>query len=316
MNVDTAASDLAQSSWAVWGTDAHLIVTERAALEQAEALVREELAAIDLACSRFREDSEIAALMRSHGRPLTVSALLADFVDAALDAARRTDGAVDPTVGSVMIDLGYDRDFAMLGSRTPSDHAGRRAVPHFAQRSSWEMVTLKNRELTVPDGVVLDLGATAKALAADRCAAIVTESLGCGVLINLGGDISITGPPPAGGWQIRVQDGDDQPATVVEMRSDSGIATSSTLRRRWHHAGESVHHIIDPALGRSAEAFWRTVTVAASSCLVANTVSTACMVRGRDAHRWVSEAGLPARFVDRNGLVTHTATWPDESRDR
>nr|WP_254900771.1 FAD:protein FMN transferase [Rhodococcus sp. 1168] len=53
--------------------------------------------------------------------------------------------------------------------------------------------------LNLPVGVILDLGATAKALAADRCAELVASTLGCGVLISLGGDISTSGPAPEGG---------------------------------------------------------------------------------------------------------------------
>ncbi|KAF0968310.1 FAD:protein FMN transferase [Gordonia sp. YY1] len=313
MNGATMTAELAQSHWQVWGTDAHLIVTDPVVLEEAQTLVQTELAAIDLACSRFRETSEIRSLTRSNGRPMAVSRLLADFIDAALDAARMTGGAVDPTVGSALIDLGYDRDFAAL-SREP--HAGRRVVPRVVQRASWKMVTSRDQMVTVPAGVILDLGATAKALAADRCAALVHTTFGCGVLVNLGGDLSISGPTPVGGWQIRVQDGDDQPAAVVETGQNVGIATSSTLRRRWHHAGESIHHIIDPVLGTPAQACWRTVTVAATSCLIANTVSTACMVRGRDASQWAATLALPVRFVDQAGAVTHTAAWPRESRNQ
>ena len=82
-------ADTAQ--WTVWGTVARVVVTDPAAFEPATAIVRAELAAVDAACSRFRPDTELAAVCRST-RPMTVSPLLADLVTAALEAARQTDG--------------------------------------------------------------------------------------------------------------------------------------------------------------------------------------------------------------------------------
>ena len=76
---------------------------------------------------------------------------------------------------------------------------------------------------------MLDLGATAKAIAADRCAARVTETTGSGVLVNLGGDIATAGPAPEGGWQVLVSDGDDEPAVAVALPSGAALATSSTF---------------------------------------------------------------------------------------
>ena len=87
--------------------------------------------------------------------------------------------------------------------------------------------------MTVPPGVLLDLGAPAKAVAADQCAKRVHEATGSGVLINLGGDIATAGPAPDGGWQVLVQDPDDDPPSSVALPSGAALATSSTIRRRW-----------------------------------------------------------------------------------
>jgi thiamine biosynthesis lipoprotein len=128
----------------------------------ARAAVEAELAAIDAACSRFRADSELTRINRAAGRPTHVSPLLAEALAAALRAARLTGGAVDPTVGRAVIAAGYDRDFAVL---RPSAQPGAVRVP------GWRVVRLDpDRTIRMPAGVTLDLGATAKALAADRAA--------------------------------------------------------------------------------------------------------------------------------------------------
>ena len=102
------------------------------------------------------------------------------------------------------------------------------------------------RTVRVARGVSLDLGATAKALAADRAAAAARHAAGCGVLVSFGGDISIAGPPPPGGWPVRVTDDHrsdaDAPGQWITLRS-GGLATSSTTIRRWENDGRRTRTI-------------------------------------------------------------------------
>jgi thiamine biosynthesis lipoprotein len=90
------------------------------------------------------------------------------------------------------------------------------------------------------------------------------------------------------------------------------MATSSTVHRRWTRGGETVHHLLDPRTGRPVDLCWRTVTVAASSCLAANTASTASIVLGEQAPAWLLERDLAARLVDTDGSVMTVAGWPEE----
>jgi thiamine biosynthesis lipoprotein len=290
------------AQWNVWGTVARIVVTDPAAVADATALVRAELAAVDAACSRFRPDSELNAACRAAGRPVTVSPLLADLVAAALDAARQTDGDVDPTVGGALCGLGYDRDFAAL--------TGREVAPavRVFPTPDWTAVRLRGQELSVPTGVLLDLGATAKAAAADRAAALVALRLGLGVLVALGGDVATAGPGPDGGWQVLVQDRPGDPSSVVRLPAGAALATSSTAGRTWGRPGELLHHILDPRTGRPAPAVWRTVSVAAYSCLRANTLSTAAVVRGHDAPFLLD--GIPSRLVTPDLDVLRLGGWP------
>ncbi|WP_329045402.1 FAD:protein FMN transferase [Amycolatopsis sp. NBC_01488] len=104
----------ASTSFRALGTTAEVLVTDPSRLSTAASLLREELDAIDLACSRFRADSEISRLHEQAGRQVRVSGLLAEALGAALRAARLTGGLVDPTVGAAVRALGYDRDFALV----------------------------------------------------------------------------------------------------------------------------------------------------------------------------------------------------------
>jgi thiamine biosynthesis lipoprotein len=297
---------IAAADWTVWSTEARLVVTDPKILDAAREAVCEYLDTVDRACSRFRSDSEISRLAACDGRTIEISALVADYLRAALTVAKDTGGDVDPTVGAALVRLGYDRDYALIAQTDT-------AIPApvvLTSRADWSTIALTERTVTVPPGVLLDLGATAKAVAADRCARLVAERFGSGVLISLGGDIATAGTAPARGWQITVQDGPGEPECRISLPQGAALATSSTLRRRWMRGGRLVHHIVDPRTGAAAEPVWRTVSVAAGSCLVANAGATASIVRGREALGALRRAGLPARLVERDGRITTLGSWP------
>jgi len=345
--VDTSARFPALGSIAV------VAVTRPDALAGARAAVEETVRAFDLACSRFREDSELSAVNAAGGRAVRVSPLLLEAIAAAVRAARLTDGDVDPTVGAALVALGYDRDFeAVRGGAGPAPGgavpapggavpipggavpAPGGAVPipggagptvsrptvSLAAVPGWRAVTLDPvaGTIRVPRGVTLDLGATAKALAADRAAELAGASADAGVLVSLGGDIALAGPPPPDGWRVRVTDdhraGLSAPGQDVTLRA-GGLATSSTTTRRWETTTGRVHHVLDPGTGRPAAGVWRTVSVSAASCLEANIASTAAIVRGAGAIPWLESLGLPSRLVGADGAVRHVAGWPAEGDD-
>lgn len=299
------------------GTFCSVLVTRPTALDAAQQILSGELAAIDLACSRFRPDSELSAVNRSSGRRVAVSAMFGRALDVALRAAEITAGDVDPTCGGSLVRLGYDRDFAELADDTsaltqpPTPAAG------------WQCVDFDAEDLTLrmPQGVLLDLGATAKALAADLAADAIWAQTGCGVLVNLGGDIAVAGQAPEGGWRIGVDDGvtgaegarsgaaDGGTAPVVAIES-GGLATSSPSVRGWRRGEVNMHHIVVPSTGQPADIYWAAASVAGATCVDANTASTASIIRGRPAQQWLQDLNMPARLARPDGRVVTTGGWP------
>ena len=314
-----ASAELACASWEALGTTVVLRVTDPDALSCARAQVETELDAIDRACSRFRVDSELSRLNARAGRTVSASPLLLEALEVALRAAELTGGDVDPTIGLALELAGYDRDWGMLAAPRHAAPAGepKRGQITARVRSGRNTVTLDRARgsVRIPSGVRLDLGATAKAWAADRAALAAAAETGCGVLVGLGGDIATCGAPPAGGWQIRVTDDHrshaSAPGQTISIRS-GGLATSSTAVRRWSHGGQDMHHIIDPGTGEPARATWRTVSVAAADCIQANVATTAALVRAEAAAGWLAGLGLPARLVDWSGNTTVIGGWPRE----
>lgn len=291
------------------GTTARIVV-DGADSHDALAMMAEELELVEQACSRFRSDSDLSRVNDNSGHAVRVDPLLVEAVEIALRAARITDGRVDPTVGRALLLLGYDRDFDSLADGTPPRHLRAERVP------GWRCVAVDaaRASIRVPAGVQLDLGATAKAFAADRAASRVAASLRCGVLVSLGGDIALSGPAPAGGWPIRVTDDHAAelraPGQTISVVS-GGVATSSVTVRRWSQGAELRHHVIDPATGLPADGPFRTASVAAASCVDANIASTAALVLGEAAPAWLEARGLPSRMVRHDGRVILVGAWPD-----
>lgn len=307
------ATNLAGARWQALGSTVVLRVTDASALGQARERVQRELAAIDLACSRFRADSELSRINASAGTRVRVSPLLMQALELAIDAARLTEGDVDPTVGRALELAGYDRDWRLLTSARGEPEAPTISI---RPRSGWQTVELDAASsVRIPSGVRLDLGATAKAWAADRAAFAAFADTACGVLVSLGGDVATAGPAPLDGWAIRVTDDHRSDPTAagqsITIRG-GGLATSSTAVRRWSHAGHTMHHVIDPRTGLPASTPWRTISVAAADCAQANIAATAALVRADAAPAWLGELGLPARLQPWQGRVTTVGDWPEQ----
>ncbi|HWE69048.1 MAG TPA: FAD:protein FMN transferase [Acidimicrobiales bacterium] len=293
------------------GTTIQVVVDDPDRLDQATDLVRSHIDALDVAVSRFRDDSELTQLNHASGRPLQVSWLFFVSVEEALRAAQETDGIVDPTLGHAIELGGFDPDFV----EAPWEGAGARV--RFQRVPGWRRIRLdrSSRTVTLPPGVRLDLGATAIAGCADRTARTVAAATRTGVLVNIGGDIAVAGPPPPGGWVVRVADRHDAPdgapGVTVALRH-GGLATSGAASTRWSRGGLTLHHLIDPATGGHGSSCWGTVSVAAESCLEATIASTASVILGPRAQGWLRERGHAARLVSTRGTPLTMGGWPPE----
>lgn len=305
-----ASGCLGAASFQAIGTTVSVLTTDPSAVGTAEMMLRHELAQLDQACSRFR-DSELTQLHQREGRWVEVSPLLAELIEVSLDVARFTDGAVDPTVGSAMMSLGYDVDFDALDRDDPRPREAVVPAP------GWQSIEFdaSSKSVRIPTGVRLDLGSSSKAFAADRAARRIAAQLGCGTLVNLGGDIATSGSAPDDGWRVGI-DFDSRTSTdyvaLVVTLCGGGLASSGTKVRNWRRNGELLHHIVDPRTGDVARTPWALVTVASSTCLQANAASTASIVMGRQALNWLTRLRLAARLVDGAAGVTLVGGWPDE----
>jgi thiamine biosynthesis lipoprotein len=205
-----------------------------------------------------------------------------------------------------MVAVGYDRDISLVLAES-TEPAG---VPVPARAGAWREIQHDHAgAVMVPRGSALDLGATAKAWAADLIVNAIAAEFDSTVVISIGGDIAVAGPD---GWPVAVAETiDDIADAEIVLLPYGGLATSSTAARRWVRDGVIRHHLIDPRTGEPTRGWWRTVTATGATCLAANTASTAAIVLGERAVGWLTARNIPARLVSTRGETVRTRRWPE-----
>lgn len=300
----TALPQAASAQFSALGTYVFVAVTDHRHLEDVVDITAGILAAVDRACSRFRDDSDLRRVNAGAGTWVKADPLLIAAVDAAVHAARDTDGLIDPLLGRVMVSMGYDRDFRSLPL------VGRPATTVAPRPGAWRDIAFSDDAIRIPEGTALDLGSIGKAWASDLAAVTIGNHLGVDALISVGGDIAVSGSLE---WPVDISERPDQDPDQTVWIREAGLATSSTAVRRWQ-AGDVVrHHLIDPRTGASAPDVWRTVSAIGPTCGSANTSSTAAIVLGDGALPWLEARGISARLVSTQGVVHTVGQWPEES---
>jgi thiamine biosynthesis lipoprotein len=261
-------------------------------------LAIDEVRRIEAKYSRYRPDSVVSRInAAAGGAPVAVdeeTEKLFDYVDACF---RQSRGRFDPTSGVLRRAWRFEAGAAIPG---PADLA-----PHLAA-IGWQHVERRAGAVRLPKaGMELDFGGFGKEYALDRAATVLREAGATRALVNLAGDLAVLGPhPDASPWRIAVRHPRRPDAAVAALRVSSGaIATSGDYERFIEVGGVRHCHILDPRTGRSARGF-QSVTVHASSCLVAGSVSTIAMLLGRDAGlAWLESLDVRYLAVLEDGLL-------------
>ncbi|HYM16660.1 MAG TPA: FAD:protein FMN transferase [Dehalococcoidia bacterium] len=224
--------------------------------------------------SRFLPESELSRLNAAAGAPFRASPPLLRLVRLARDFARESGGLFDPAILRQLEAAGYDRSFEQIPLARPPDPR------HAASRATWRniVVDAPHHTITLPADAGIDLGGIGKGWAVDRVAAI----LGSPCLVNCGGDVFAAGvPPKRGAWRVGVADpfapDDDLLVLAVE---DRGVATSSSVKRRWKVGDRYLHHLIDPRTGGPSESDAVQVTVVARTAVLADYHAKVALLSG------------------------------------
>lgn len=285
-----------------WGVSGTLVVDNENYATLAEETLWRWIAAGDCAVNRFLATSELNSINANPWGTDEVSEEFIAFFDAALESYDVSEGLCTPTVLDALEAWGYDADIDDVQRDGRSEPLSVSPAPSFLSVA----LDRSTRRLS-PNGVRLDFGASAKAFVADQVAREVGRHTP--VLVELGGDVAVGGAVRP--WSVGVAENGEHIGAPIGITS-GGVATSSTLVRNWSTGTGRAHHIIDPRIGAPVISPWRTVSVAADSCLTANALSTASLLWGEEALYCVTQAGWAARFVDHDGKVLCVGGWPQE----
>jgi FAD:protein FMN transferase len=249
------------------------------------------LADFDARMSRFRADSELCALNRDPRSAIPASALLRATVAAALWAAERSGGLVDPTLLGALERAGYSTSLAGVDPAPLRDalaHAPTRAPAKPTPAALWREVRVDDTAGIIhrPPGIRLDSGGAGKGLAADAMAHRLAGY--SRVAIDCGGDVRVAGAASrAQPFDVEIE----HPLTGEPAHSfalgDGAVATSGIGTRIWRTDNGYAHHLIDPSTGRPAWTGLVQVTAIAPTALEAETLSKAALLGGPDRAREV-----------------------------
>lgn len=294
---------MTSQTWEDWSCAVD-VTSDDAVLPAVVDVVRAVMDEVSHAANRFDPCSDVSRINVAAGRFVGVSPLTLELVEVACTVSGTTGGCVDPMVGANLIAAGYDTDIAVVRDRA------RAASRPTATRATWRDIRIDRvlGRVGIPAGTALDLGATAKAWAAEEAAVRAARRTDLPVLVGIGGDLAMSGDP-GDGWRVNVSEVRGSPVEEL-LVSEGAIATSSTVGRRFRDSeGKQRHHLIDPHTGGAAVSRWRTATVWAPSALQANALATWSLVDADAAGRAIDDKQLAARFVAHDGSVAYAGTW-------
>jgi thiamine biosynthesis lipoprotein len=270
---------------------------DAALAQRAASRAIEEVARIEAKYSRYRADSVVSRINAAAGAaPVAIDEETHKLLEFAGACHRNGDGLFDVTSGVLRRAWRFD------SGRIPEDAELDRLLPLIG----WDRVELSETTVRLPErGMEIDFGGFGKEYAVDRAALMLQEAGAQNAVVNLAGDLSILGAQPGDEpWRVGIRHPRKAGVALASLPVRSGaIATSGDYERFIEVDGVRHCHVLDPRTGRSARGF-QSVTVHATSCLVAGSASTIAMLKGREAGiEWLKSLGLAHFCVLEDGSI-------------
>lgn len=248
------------------------------------------------------EGSQIYKINQNAGNTTTVSDETAGYLKQVLDLSEASGGAMDPTMGKVIRLWDIDGE----NPHVPAEDDLKSLLADVG----YDKVILNGNDVTMPEGVTLDLGAAGKGIGCDAAKKILDADKDVsGMILNLGGSsvMSYGSKPDGSAWQVAVTDPRDTEGDylgVVTLNGTEFLSTSGDYEKYFIEDGIRYHHILDPSTGYPARSGLTSVTVVCDDGLDADGLSTACFVLGKDkAEELLKKYNADGLFVDDSGHV-------------
>jgi len=269
-------------------------------------VVTDALDSVNELMSTYRPESDVSRFNASTSTDwFAVDVETATVVSRALEISRLTDGAFDITVGPAVNAWKFGPEKS--GFKPLDDDA----VEGLKTRTGYSKLDVKlsppSIKKTVPE-LQIDLSAIAKGYAVDRVAAAIKLMDFDRYLVEVGGEVIVSGERSGGGnWIVAIE----EPEAGLQKRSSSAmrktslsniaIATSGDYRNFHEHQGRRYSHTIDPKTCRPVDHLLTSASIAAGDCMTADAWATAAMVMGTDAaHQSASDNGIAILTLTRN----------------
>lgn len=270
----------------------------QAALQEAEECIQQ----VEGLWSVTDEDSEIYQANHSGGQPVTVSEETAEIISFALEMAQRTGGALDPTIYPVLTAWGFTTDSKQVPSQ--------QQIAQLLEQVGYDRIQINGSELTVPDGMELDLGAVGKGYTADLVTEILRRHGVTSALISLGGNIQSIGSRPDGSdWRLGIRAPWESGNLGVLTVSDAAVVTSGGYENYFDdEQGNLYWHILDPSTGYPADSGLQSVTIVGREGKMCDALSTALFVMGAQSAEqyWRENGGFEMLLVTDSGEILIT----------
>lgn len=270
----------------------------QAALQEAEECIQQ----VEGLWSVTDEDSEIYQANHSGGQPVTVSEETAEIISFALEMAQRTGGALDPTIYPVLTAWGFTTDSKQVPSQ--------QQIAQLLEQVGYDRIQINGSELTVPDGMELDLGAVGKGYTADLVTEILRRHGVTSALISLGGNIQSIGSRPDGSdWRLGIRAPWESGNLGVLTVSDAAVVTSGGYENYFDDEQGNIYwHILDPSTGYPADSGLQSVTIVGREGRMCDALSTALFVMGAQSAEqyWRENGGFEMLLVTDSGEILIT----------
>lgn len=270
----------------------------QAALQEAEECIQQ----VEGLWSVTDEDSEIYQANHSGGQPVTVSEETAEIISFALEMAQRTGGALDPTIYPVLTAWGFTTDSKQVPSQ--------QQIAQLLEQVGYDRIQINGSELTVPDGMELDLGAVGKGYTADLVTEILRRHGVTSALISLGGNIQAIGSRPDGSdWRLGIRAPWESGNLGVLTVSDAAVVTSGGYENYFDDEQGNIYwHILDPSTGYPADSGLQSVTIVGREGKMCDALSTALFVMGAQSAEqyWRENGGFEMLLVTDSGEILIT----------
>ena len=274
--------------------------------EEAIKSCEETIAALDAKLSAQSEESQIARL--NAGGACEDGETLEVLTDA-LEIARRTDGAYDPTVYPLMQLWGFGTENAHVPQQKDIDVA--------LKVTGYEKLPDVTSPYTLPDGMAVDLGGIGKGFAAKKARRCLTASGVTSAVLSLGGNVTLVGAKPDGSdWTVGLQDPSLDSLFGFISGTNVSVVTSGGYQRYFEENGERYWHILDAKTGWPAKTGLASVTVVSENDVLADGLSTALFVMGLEKAEafWRESGDFEAVFLLDSGEIFVTEGLKDSFR--